>query len=262
MSSQNKLSQKYAFWYHTSEELLDDQINRKTSGDQEYEDNLKKLAEFETLEEFWSIFQYMKKPDDCKPGIEFQLFKDQIKPAWEDENNKQGGRISIKLRKNYSTLVWEESVLAFIGNTFPEEVKEQINGIVINCKKDFNMLQLWIKNFKEDVASLVEKNIREVLQIPNEVVLEIKPFFQPKKEYNNYNNNYNNYKRGGYYKKNKNYYNKDSNNNNNEEKDVVEKEADVEKKEKEEKNEKEVEKGNNSTNAPDEKKKKKKKKKE
>ena len=182
MSKSQKLSNKFVFWYHINE----------ISADQEYESQIKKLAEFETLEDFWAIFQYLKKPDDCKQAIEFQLFKNQIKPMWEDENNKNGGRIALKLRKEFSNLVWEELVFAFIGGYFDKEIKDEINGLVINCKKDFNTLQIWIKTYTTEVTSALEKNIREILNIPNEVALDIKPFNQPQKDYSNYNNNYNN----------------------------------------------------------------------
>ena len=120
MSGTKKLSNKFVFWYHINE----------ISYDQEYENQIKKLAEFETLEDFWSIFQYLKKPDDCKQAIEFQLFKSPIKPMWEDENNKDGGRIALKLRKEFTNLVWEELIFAFIGGYFDKEVKDEINGLV------------------------------------------------------------------------------------------------------------------------------------
>jgi hypothetical protein len=136
---------------------------------------------------------------------------------WEDENNKDGGRIALKLRKEFSNLVWEELVFAFVGGYFTKEIKDEINGLVINCKKDFNTLQIWIKSYTNEVTSAIEKNIREILNIPKEVALDIKPFNQPQKEYNNYNNysNYNNYNNYNNYKgynqkknKNNNYYKK------------------------------------------------------
>ena len=204
MSEPKKLSNKFVFWYHINE----------ISADQEYESQIKKLAEFETLEDFWAIFQYLKKPDDCKQAIEFQLFKSPIKPMWEDENNKDGGKIALKLRKEYSNLVWEELVFAFIGGYFAKEIKDEINGLVINCKKDFNTLQIWIKSFNNEVTSALEKNIREILNIPSEVALDIKPFNAPQKEHNNYYNNYNNYNNYNYKgynqkkKQNNNYYKK------------------------------------------------------
>jgi len=206
MSTEKKLENKFVFWYH---------IISNTASDQDYQAQIKKLAQFDTLENFWAIFQYLKKPDDIKQPIEFQLFKEGIAPMWEDEKNKNGGKIALKLRKEYSNLVWEELVFAFIGGYFAKEIKDEINGLVINCKKDFNTLQIWTKSFNEEVTSGIEKNIREILSIPKEVVLEIKSFnMQQNKEYNNYHsynnyNNYNNYK-GNYQKKKQsnNYYKK------------------------------------------------------
>ena len=277
MSKSQKLSNKFVFWYHINE----------ISADQEYESQIKKLAEFETLEDFWAIFQYLKKPDDCKQAIEFQLFKNQIKPMWEDENNKNGGRIALKLRKEFSNLVWEELVFAFIGGYFDKEIKDEINGLVINCKKDFNTLQIWIKTYTTEVTSALEKNIREILNIPNEVALDIKPFNQPQKDYSNYNNNYNNNNNYNQYynnynnykgynqkkKQNNNYYKKRGskevkeykNYNNNEAKKTNEKEEDKKVSKTEEDNtkkEKEVIKEEVEKEAPKEKVKKKEKEKE
>ena len=209
-----KLSNKFSFWYRISDDLY--QVQSKQPIDKkEYENQVKKIAEFETIEDFWAIFQHLRKPDSCKPGIEFQMFKDPVKPMWEDENNKNGGRISIKLRKEYTTIIWEEMIFALIGDVLPKEIKDEINGLVINCKKDFNTLQIWTKSFTDEVTTGIEKNIRELLNIPDQVVLEIKSFnAQYNNSYNNYNN-YNNYK-GNYNKKrqNNNYYNKRSYDNN------------------------------------------------
>ena len=102
---------------------------------------------------------------------------------WEDDNNKNGGRVALKLRKEFSNLVWEELVFAFIGGYLANDVKDEINGLVINCKKDFNTLQIWTKSFTEEVTTCIEKNIREILCIPKEVVLDIKPFNMLNKEY-------------------------------------------------------------------------------
>jgi len=236
MSSAKKLSNKFDFWYH----IID------TSSDQDYKAQIKKLAQFETLEDFWAIFQYLKKPDDFKQPIEIQLFKDGITPMWEDENNKNGGRISLKLRKEYSNLVWEELIFAFIGGYFDKEIKEEINGLVMNCKKDFNTLQIWTKNFNNEVNKGIEKNIRELLNIPKEVILEIKPFNIQYKEHPNNYNNYNNYnKQGNYMKKRQsnNYYKKrESNENPKENKFNENKEGNnqIEKEKEKEKNEEEV----------------------
>jgi len=176
------IEQKFAFWYRISEDALMNQQPKQTLDKKEYENQVKKIAEFQTIEDFWAIFQHLRKPDSCKPGIEFQMFKDPIKPMWEDEYNKEGGRISIKLRKGYTTIIWEEMIFALIGGVLPQDIKSEINGIVASSRKEFNVLQIWFKTFT-NVHQKIEQCIRDLLQIPNEVDLEIKQFFKPKKDY-------------------------------------------------------------------------------
>ena len=186
--NKTKLANKFSFWYRISDDLS------QTTGKQpidkkDYENQVKKIAEFDTIEDFWAIFQHLRKPDSCKPGIEFQMFRDPVKPMWEDENNKAGGRISIKLRKDYTTIIWEEMIFAIIGDVLPEKVKEEINGIVVTSRKDYNTLQIWIKTFDLKKNTEIELCIRDLLQIPPEVNLEFRPFFKNNK--NNGNNDKN-----------------------------------------------------------------------
>ena len=186
--NKTKLANKFSFWYRISDDLY------QTTGKQpidkkDYENQVKKIAEFDTIEDFWAIFQHLRKPDSCKPGIEFQMFRDPVKPMWEDENNKEGGRISIKLRKDYTTIIWEEMIFAIIGDVLPEEVKQEINGIVVTSRKDFNTLQIWIKTYDLKKNTNIELCIRDLLQIPPEVTLEFRPFFKNNK--NNWNNDKN-----------------------------------------------------------------------
>ena len=155
------------------------------------------------------------------------MFKEPIIPMWEDENNKNGGKISIKLRKQFTTIIWEEMIFALIGGILPKEMKEEINGIVVTSRKEFNTLQIWFKTFDERINNDLEQCIRGLLVIPDEVTLEIKQFNKNKKENNNekkaggyynnkgYNYNNNNYYDDGYdkYKEDKNQYKKNKHHN-------------------------------------------------
>lgn len=223
--SKTKLKNKFAFWFRISEEILKNQLPNKTLDTNEYESQVKKIAEFDTIEDFWAIFQHLRKPDSCKPGIEFQLFKEPIKPMWEDEYNKNGGKLTLKLRKDYTTIIWEEIILALIGAVLPEKINDEINGVVFCSKKEFNTLQIWFKTYSKSINAELEQCIRDLIQIPNEVPLELKQFafkkeYNPKRSFNTKedNTNYKKYdKYGGYqnnsnydnnYKKNKGYYHK------------------------------------------------------
>ena len=227
-SNRTKLENKFSFWYRISEDVGPYQAPKQALDKKIYETQVKKIHEFDTVEEFWAIFQHLRKPDSCKPGIEFMMFKEPIKPMWEDENNKNGGRISIKLRKEYTTIIWEEMIFALIGAILPKEMKDEINGIVVTSRKEFNTLQIWFKTFEERINNDLEQCIRDLLVIPDEVTLEIKQFNKTKKENNtekksggHYNNNnkgynYDYYYNDGYdnYKDDKNQYKKNKHHNN------------------------------------------------
>jgi translation initiation factor 4E len=197
-----KFKDKFTFWYR----IVDISLLKDKKGESQYANTVKKIADFDNVNDFWKIFQHMKKPENLQSGIEFHLFKNDIKALWEDESNEKGGRVSIKLKKDSSSLVWQEIILNFIGGNFNDKVKEEINGIVISIRKEFNFLQVWFKTYEKNNINEINKNLREILQIPNEVELDVKPFSKQnenergyhKKNYNNYNNNYN--KIGRYYK--------------------------------------------------------------
>ena len=210
-ANKTKLENKFSFWYRIDDKIQY-QMQKQTLDKKEYEVQVKKIAEFDTVEDFWGIFQHLRKPDSCRAGIEYFMFKEPIKPMWEDENNKNGGRISIKLRKDYTTIIWEEMIFALIGGILPKQMKEEINGIVVTSRKEYNTLQIWFKNYDNDLIGDLEQCIRDLLVIPSEVNLEIKQFYKNKKEYNNNNNNNSNKKSGTYYNNkgyNNNYYGDD-----------------------------------------------------
>ena len=194
MESKLDLNEKFSFYYRVDNSLLG------KVGNLQYENTVKKIADFDTVEDFWKIFQHMKKPESLQSGIDFQLFKYNITPLWEDDSNKKGGRISIKLKKENSSLVWEEIILLLIGNNFPQKIQNEINGVLISVRKEFNFLQIWFKTFEKNNINEINNCLRELLQIPNEVDLDVKPFTKEKNEGGYYKKNYNNYNKGRYYK--------------------------------------------------------------
>ena len=188
-----KLENKFSFLYRIDDSMQQHQTQKQVLAKEKYESQVKKIADFDTIEEFWGIFQHLRKPDSCKPGIEYFMFKEPIKPLWEDEHNKNGGRFSIKLKRGYTTIIWEEMIFTLIGGILPKEIKEEINGIVVTSKKEFNTLQIWFRNFDEKIVQDLEQCIRELLVIPDEVRLDPKKFNVSS---NNNNSNSNNIKKG------------------------------------------------------------------
>lgn len=53
---------------------------------------MKPFADFNTAEDFWAIYQYLKRPNQLSTGTTLHLFVKGVSPMWEDEANKNGGR--------------------------------------------------------------------------------------------------------------------------------------------------------------------------
>ena len=76
------------------------------------------------------------------------LFKQGVKPLWEDPRNKFGGALTIELqrvRPEELDGIWRELVFSFVGNTFPN--LDHVNGIRLMDKmkkKKFVKIEIWI----------------------------------------------------------------------------------------------------------------------
>jgi translation initiation factor 4E len=75
---------------------------------------------------------------------------------WEDEFNKTGGKISIKLKKDYTTIIWEECILSIIGGVLPQIFKDEVNGVVVSIRKEYNILQIWFRNYQQNTITEIE----------------------------------------------------------------------------------------------------------
>lgn len=73
------------------------------------------MAIISSVEEFWGFYQHFKRPTDLPEGSYIYLFKDNIKPVWEDENNKNGGAFVLRFEKSKCNRLWENILLGYIS---------------------------------------------------------------------------------------------------------------------------------------------------
>lgn len=108
---QHRLQYRYNLWFSK-------RLPGKLTSSQFYDQTLKLLSTFGTVEQFWSIYSYLLRPAELPGHFDFHLFKEGIKPMWEDEANKRGGKWIIRLKKGISSRCWENLVLAILGMFF------------------------------------------------------------------------------------------------------------------------------------------------
>lgn len=188
-SSPNNINLNNTFnvWYKYTPEQ--NNTNKKEINQVDYSGMLKQLFEFSTIDDFFNQYAYLKKPDQAKTGLEISIFKDKIKPMWEEEANKVGGKLTLKVRKDYANPLWDELVLRLIGQSFPEIENDEINGVMYLVKRDMIVIQIWFRNFNSKVNSLVISSVRSIFEIPENIELDVRAFNKPK---NNYGGGYSN----------------------------------------------------------------------
>ncbi|CAO3649155.1 unnamed protein product [Mucor hiemalis] len=85
-------------------------------------DNLKEIISVDTVEDFWSTFNNVAKVNHLGPNSNYHLFKQGIRPEWEDESNAEGGKFGIQFPKNKAgdaiNHYWMNLLLAVIGEQF------------------------------------------------------------------------------------------------------------------------------------------------
>ena len=142
--------------------------------EKEFFSKIIKISDASNIDEFWEIFQHMKKPSECPVGTDFHVFKKGIVPMWEDNMNKDGGKLSLLLTYKYSNLIWEEVTFDFCKGILPYYV--YINGVVISMRQSFVVLSFWVKTKNNHIVEKMRHALTNFLQAPSNNCLDFIPF--------------------------------------------------------------------------------------
>ena len=115
-----ELSNNYNIWYHHFKD--DWSIN-----------GYKHIYSIKNGIDFWQLYNNW----DLIGGIlckQFFIMKNDIKPIWEDENNKKGGCWSFKIFENQANELWEDLSTLFVTDNLLSKSDECV-GLSICLKK-------------------------------------------------------------------------------------------------------------------------------
>ena len=110
----------------------------------DYEKSTLKLASINSVESFWTIYSHLKRPSLLPTVSDYHIFKDGIRPVWEDDANKKGGKWIVRLKKGVADRYWEDLLLAIIGDQFME-AGEEVCGAVLSVRSGEDVLSVWTK---------------------------------------------------------------------------------------------------------------------
>ncbi|CAD5224506.1 unnamed protein product [Bursaphelenchus okinawaensis] len=156
--AKHPLRHKWAFWF------------LKGDRSKEWEDCLKKVVVIETVEDFWAFYLRIIPASDLTFGSDYYLFKDGIKPMWEDPKNVKGGRWMVVIHKDQRATkldeLWLEIMMDIIGERF-EGHGDFICGAAVNVRQKGDKIALWTSD-----ASLDDVNRRIGMILKNKLALD------------------------------------------------------------------------------------------
>ena len=138
-----KLKNKWTLWYHS--------INNKEWTNDSYVKviELRTLLDYKLLENIFRI-------NHLQNGM-FFIMKNEIFPTWEDPNNRLGGCISFKYDNNILKEFLKLLLLCITNNLSTKENINEINGLSIAPKKEFNIVKIWTKNYDKNYNEIVKE---------------------------------------------------------------------------------------------------------
>ncbi|KAF9453610.1 eukaryotic translation initiation factor 4E class II [Macrolepiota fuliginosa MF-IS2] len=168
------LRNTWVFWFRQQRAPGNKNVN--------YEEGIKKISAFRSVESFWSLWTHLAPPSGLQPTTDYLLFHTGVRrPIWEDPLNISGGKWIIRVRKGIADRLWEDLVLAVIGDQFDEcgsgdgTEWPEICGCTISVRQNEDIISLWNRyevDFK--VRERIRDTLKRVLNLPSTTTLEYK----------------------------------------------------------------------------------------
>ncbi|XP_064400992.1 eukaryotic translation initiation factor 4E type 3-like [Halichondria panicea] len=132
------LNSPWTFWHDAT---------RRGATAKDFFENLKPLCIVKTIKAFWGVVNNIRPIEQLDERESYHLMRNENRrPIWEDSDNAHGGLWSFKVRKMHTTKVWQELLLAAVGEQFSECVGggDCVCGVSVRIRGfDQDIVQIW-----------------------------------------------------------------------------------------------------------------------
>eukprot|EP00455_Lapot_gusevi_P056781 TRINITY_DN951_c0_g1_i1.p1 TRINITY_DN951_c0_g1~~TRINITY_DN951_c0_g1_i1.p1 ORF type:complete len:203 (+),score=49.46 TRINITY_DN951_c0_g1_i1:78-686(+) len=139
----------------------------------EWVDKLQKISTFSSVEDFWRLTNNLAPPSKLQIGSNYHMFKDGVRPAFEDPANLKGGKWNVLVYRNTNKTdaLWLYTLLALIGEEL--DADDEVTGAVLSPRRAQDKLAVWTRNAaNEEAVMAVGRRLRSLLDLDPSIKLE------------------------------------------------------------------------------------------
>lgn len=170
-ATDHPLQTSWSFWY-------DKKPSKRSTDPADYRSQLVKVGSFGTVESFWKMYSYMKRPSKLEQNVNMHVFREgaNIAPMW--ECFPRGGCWILKVRKikngssSVLSKIWHDMVLATIGEMFEEP---DVVGISVCIRSKEDLISVWnVDNRNDEIRFRIGERMKQILELEPSTVIEYK----------------------------------------------------------------------------------------
>lgn len=126
----------------------------------DWDERIKTIGTIKTVQQFWSIYNHVKLPTHISVGCDLMLFQSDIEPKWENEANREGGRLVVEMSKSDRNDVmianWLNTILGLIGEHCSVPHVAKCYGVQFQSRRKADKISLWVASghTKDEIKNL------------------------------------------------------------------------------------------------------------
>lgn len=140
----------------------------------EWNQGLIELYTFDTVEDFWAVYNHIQLPAKLRLKNDYMVFKNGVRPEWEDSTNRGGGMWKLilpsKMRSTDLDRMWLETLLSMIGESYGS-LGDLICGAYLQRRQKEDRIQLWTTKGTEEEIREIGAVLKEKLNLSKESLI-------------------------------------------------------------------------------------------
>jgi len=152
-----RLDHKWTFWFENKSTKERNRSLNKT----DYLNHINKAGTFDTITGFWDCWNEVQVSFSVDGDCNYLLFKQGIKPVWEDPKNIKGGKCFVVIPNTSheeKTKQWISLLLTLVIGEFEGD----INGAVLSSRSWGNMFAVWTRTSDKQVVDAICVKLHEL----------------------------------------------------------------------------------------------------